>query len=102
MEAWVAKTLRSILNVLRESGASLCLLHDRGVIHHQADLAMGAWADSWLEQIKTTENRLEVSDPLSGVDILKELESLVCLTKNRWIWPLGHDQIHVIEALAFR
>ena len=101
LEAWTARTLRAILDVLRKSGSSLYLLHDRGVINQDADLALGQWADSWLEQLNTSESCLEIIDPLSGIDFLKELCELPCQTKKRWIWHLGPGQTHVVEALAY-
>jgi hypothetical protein len=101
LEIWISKLLASILNSLRKSGSNLYLLHDKGVIHQDADIALGDWTDSWLEQLKTMEKNLDVSDPWSGVDVLTELNSLNCLAKNRWIWPVGPAQIHIVEALAY-
>ena len=101
LEVWTARVVRAILLALRQSGSSLYLLHDRGVIHQDADIALSEWADPWTRQLNTSERNLEVSDPLPGVDVLKELSQLNCRNKNRWIWPLGPGQIHVVEALAY-
>jgi hypothetical protein len=101
LDAWVAKTVRGILTVLRRSNSKLYLLHDRGVIHQDTDLGLGEWKDSWLEQMKTSEQSLDVSDPLVGVDVLEEFMDIPCQSKKRWIWPVAADQIHVIEALTF-
>ncbi|MCL1909197.1 MAG: hypothetical protein FWG12_07535 [Holophagaceae bacterium] len=102
INVWTAGILRSILQVLRSSNSSLFLLHDRGVVHQEADIALGEWTDSWAEQVKSNNSYLEASDPLSGLDILEEFNKLTCKSKSRWIWPLGTSQIHIIEALAFK
>jgi hypothetical protein len=101
LDAWSAKTAKAILAVLRTSGSNLCLLHDRGVIHQDTDLALGEWADPWTKQLRSSDSSLEASDPMPGVDVLEELKALNCLNKARWIWPLGPGQIHVVEALEF-
>ena len=102
LDEWTARALRAILAVLQQSGSHLYLLHDRGAIHQDAQISLGGWSDSWTEQLITDENVLEVSDPLAGVDILRELGALACKYSERWIWTLGQGQIHVVEALAFR
>jgi hypothetical protein len=101
LEFWVARLLRAILAVLRDSNSALCLLHDRAVIHQDADIALGGWEDSWTEQLKTSERILEASDPLSGVNFATELSRFPCRTKERWIWSLAPKQIHIVEALAY-
>lgn len=101
LDIWIARLLRAIVDVLRDSNSALCLLHDRAVIHQDADIALGGWEDSWAEQLKTSERILEASDPLSGVDFLNELNGLSCRAKERWIWPLAPKQIHIVEALAY-
>ena len=101
LDIWNARLLRAILDVLRDSDSALCLLHDRAVIHQEADIALGGWEDSWTGQLKTSERFLEASDPLSGVDFVAELNGLPCRTKERWIWPLAPKQIHIVEALAY-
>jgi len=100
LDEWNAKMLRAILGVLRDSNAALFLLHDRAIIHHEADVALGEWADTWQGQLKTSERFLEASDPLSGVDFINELNGLDCRAKERWIWPLARKQIHVVEAIG--
>ncbi|MCL1894226.1 MAG: hypothetical protein FWG02_08345 [Holophagaceae bacterium] len=102
LDVWVARVLKCILGIFQKSGSNLYLLHDRGVIHQDADLALGEWEDSWIEQIKSIEKHLEASDPLSGVDMLVELNKFTCHSKKRWIWPLGSKQIHIVEALVLR
>jgi len=101
LDNWSAKTVRAILSVLRQSGSNLYLLHDRGVIHQDVDVSLGEWADPWTKQLRTSQRYLEASDPMPGVDILKELGNLRCQHKNRWLWPLGPQQIHVMEALHY-
>jgi hypothetical protein len=102
LDEWTAKVVRSLLNVLRQSGSDIYMLHDRGVVHQDADLALGEWTDPWPEQLRASESALDISDPLPGIDILQELDSLSCKNKNRWIWPVGAEQIHIVEALEYR
>jgi hypothetical protein len=101
LDEWIAKMLKSILDALKNSNSALCLLHDRAVIHQDADIALGEWDDSWQGQLKTSERLLEASDPLSGVDFIEELGGLPCRAKERWIWPLATRQMHIVEALAY-
>ncbi|MDR1840338.1 MAG: hypothetical protein LBQ86_00210 [Holophagales bacterium] len=101
LDAWTARAVRAILSTLSQSGSNIYLLHDRGVIHQDADVALGEWTDPWTKQLRTSERDLEVSDPLPGVDVLKEFSQLVCRYKNRWLWPLGPAQVHVVEALVY-
>jgi len=101
LDAWTARVVRALLNVLRQSGSKLYLLHDRGVVHQATDLALGEWTDPWPKQLRATESTLDISEPMPGVDVLEELNLLKCESKNRWIWPVGTEQIHVIEALAY-
>jgi hypothetical protein len=101
LDAFATKMARAVLATLRQSGANLCLLHDRGVIHQEADLALGEWADPWTAQLRTSADSLEVSDPLPGIDVLQEMKELKCRRRARWIWPVGPAQIHIIEALEF-
>jgi hypothetical protein len=100
LDAWVAKVVRAVLVVLCNSGATLHLLHDRGVIHEYADVSLGDWTDPWTKQIRTRGGTLEVTEPLPDIDILEELAPRPCIEKKRWIWPLGPRQTHVIEAIS--
>jgi hypothetical protein len=77
-------------------------LHDKAVIHEEVVLGLGEWAGSWADHIINSEKLLAASDPLCGVDFIEELKDLKCLSKERWIWPLGPRQTHIVEALAFR
>jgi hypothetical protein len=102
LDAWSAKLARAVLTVLGDSGSSLCLLHDRGVVHEDADISLGDWTDPWTKQLVTTKTSLDVSDPLPGVDVLEELAARQCVEKRRWVWPLAPGQIHVVEAISMR
>ena len=105
LDVWTARAIRAVLAILGQrgaKGAGLYLLHDRGVIHNETDLSLGAWADPWTAQLKTGATGLEVEDPLPGVDVLEELKHLRPTSQARWLWPLGPGQTHVVEALAFK
>jgi hypothetical protein len=99
LDAWSAKAAKAVLAVLCKSGADLHLLHDRGVIHEDAGVSLGDWADPWTKQLAAAKKSLEASDPLPGVDVLEELAPRPCIGKERWIWPLGPGQVHVVEAI---
>jgi hypothetical protein len=100
LDAWAAKAARAVLAVLGESGAGLYLLHDRGVIHNDADISLADWMDPWTKQLRSDAMSLDVSDPLPGIDVLEEFAPRPCHTKKRWIWPLGSRQMHVMEAIV--
>jgi hypothetical protein len=100
LDIWCAKLARAVLAVLGKSGSNLHLLHDRGVIHEDADVSLGDWTDPWTKQLRTREKSIDVSDPLPGVDVLEELIPRPCIEKKRWVWPLGPRQIHVMEAIS--
>jgi hypothetical protein len=102
LDEWTAKLVRGLLTLLRQSGSNLYLLHDRGVVHQDADLALGEWTEPWPKQLRASADSLDVSDPLPGIDVLEELNPLNCNNKNRWLWPLGAEQIHIVEALEYR
>jgi hypothetical protein len=102
LDAWTAKVAKAVLAVLGQSGSSLYLLHDRGVVHEDADVSLGEWTDDWTKQLRSEKKSLEVSDPLPDVNVLEELAPRTCREKTRWIWPLGPAQLHVMEAVSFR
>jgi len=102
LDEWTSRVVKTLLSVLRQSGSNLYLLHDRGVVHQETDLALGEWTDPWPKQLRASDSTLELNDPLPGIDVLEELKPLRCESKNRWIWPVGREQIHVVEALAYK
>lgn len=96
LDAWVARALRNLLGTLRESGADLWLLHDRGVVHGGPKLALGSPAEPWTAQLQAAVP-LELEDPLCGVDLRAEVP---VARLDRWLWPVGPDQLHVMEAVV--
>lgn len=96
LDDWVARTLRAFLAELRTSGAALWLVHDRGISHGPAVFDLGPPAEPWTDQIPKA-SELELSDPLCGVDLRRELP---VKRLERWLWPVGPGQTHVMEALV--
>lgn len=101
LDAWTLRALRAFLAVLRDSGARLWLVHDRGVIFGDPQVTLGPLRDPWTAQL-VSRDTLEVSDPLLGLDVRRELEGFHVEQQVRWLWPLAPGQLHVVEALAAR
>ena len=99
LEGWTARALRAVCEALRESGAALWLLHDRAVIHGAARVDLGPLEDSWMGQLRSPA-ALEVDDPLPGLDALAFFREHPRLAFDRWLWPVGEGQLHLMEALA--
>jgi hypothetical protein len=100
LDAWTARLVRHLLETLAASGAELWLVHDRAVLSGGKPLELAVFTPDWRAQLQATE-RLEILDPLAGVDVVAALEGLPPLRAERWLWPLGPDQLHVVEALAY-
>jgi hypothetical protein len=100
LDAWTGRAIKVVCETLRESGASLWMLHDRAVIHGDQPMVLGPLAEDWAGQIKSA-SPLEVSDPLVGLDLLRIFEQRSRISVHRWIWPVGEGQQHLMEALAF-
>jgi len=100
LEAWTARLVESLLELLASSGAELWLVHDRAVLDGARPLSLGAFAADWKAQLQG-EGPLEAWDPLAGVDVSRSLQERVPLHQERWLWPLAPDQLHIVEALAF-
>ena len=103
LQAWTRRALEAFLAVLAGSGATLWLVHDRGVVFGEGPLRLGPWAEPWTAQLRSR-GELEVSDPLLGLDAgaLLGAAGLDIHRRDRWIWPLAPGQRHVVEALALR
>jgi hypothetical protein len=103
LDQWIARSLRAHLTRLAATPGSLRLVFDRGVVHGGDGLALGAWTDAWEEQL-LGRGRLEVEDPLCGVDPVAELRLRdpvrEVLKRERWLWPVAPGQTHVVEAVA--
>lgn len=100
LEAWVARLVVALLAVLEGSEAELWLVHDRAVLEDATSLVLGDFAPDWRAQLGGVA-RLEAWDPLGGVDVLEALHRRPSLRQSRWLWRLGPDQLHLMEALAF-
>jgi hypothetical protein len=104
LAAWTARAITAFLQVLRESGADLWLVHDRAMLFGGGALALGPWEDAWVGQLLIDGQSIEVSDALAGVDVPALLagRELGIAEKDRWIWPVTLGQRHIIEALEVR
>lgn len=99
LDAWIAQTLRLLMQTLQESGAALWMVHDRMTFAGEAHLSLGAFHNNWRDQIKGS-GWLDAADPLVGLDF-PELLLRTPDRWERWLWPLADDQVHLMEAMAF-
>jgi hypothetical protein len=104
LEAWTLRALQAFLEVLRDSGANLWLVHDRAVVFSGGDLDLGPWEPDWTRQVRSAGPPIEASDALAGLDVARVLPGgELSLERNeRWLWPLAPGQLHVVEALVLR
>nr|WP_320132997.1 hypothetical protein [uncultured Holophaga sp.] len=96
LDAWIRRILESHLSLLRDSGAGLCLVHDRAVIHGESPISLASGETDWLRQLRA-DTPLTLSDPLAGLDPMEVLGDINHW--ERWIWPVTPSQQHLIEAL---
>lgn len=101
LEGYVVKAVRHHLEILGESGAELCLLYDRAVFFDPPELELRVWTEAWRHQLRAVEE-LEARDPLMGVDPGVVLGNLHAVAQDRWLWPVGPQQLHLMEARRFR
>jgi hypothetical protein len=100
LDAWTARVIRAVCEALVESGASLWLLHDRAVVHGEASVALGPLEDEWTNQLRSRA-ALELDDPLPGLELRRILAIRHEMSFERWLWPVGPGQMHLMEALAY-
>jgi len=100
LDAWTARGLQAVCQVLAESGAALWLLHDRAAIHGEGPVELGPQEEAWARQLKG-QTSLEVSDPLLGLDLRQAFQGRRETHWKRWLWPVGPAQTHLMEALAY-
>lgn len=100
LDLWTARMVRGLLDALQGSGAELWMVHDRAVLTGDPP-ELGLFTLDWKAQLRATQ-ALEIVDPLAGVDVVQTFGGLPLLRGERWFWPLGPDQLHLVEALAFR
>lgn len=99
LDAWTVRGIAAVCQVLAESNAALWLLHDRAVIHGEGPVALGPLEDAWASQLRS-QTPLEVSDPLLGLELRHAFSSRQETFFDRWVWPVGPGQTHLMEALA--
>jgi hypothetical protein len=101
LDLWTAAAVRAVLQVLAESGAEVCLLHDRGVAWGDAEpRPLGPWRDPWMAQLPL--GHWEVSDALGDVEVGASFEGThEVRARERWWWPVGPGQLHLVEAWRF-
>jgi hypothetical protein len=98
LNAWTARAVRAFLAVLLESGAELWLVHDRGVLFGTTQATLGPMEEPWTAQLRGAVP-VEASDPLCGVDVLREIQARGWDRHQRWLWPVAPDQTHIVESL---
>jgi len=98
LDQWVCRVLRSHVRVLRESGAELCLVYDRAVIHGDAPVQLGPFQPDWKRQLRSP-GCLTLSDPMVGLEAEELLHAP--MRWERWLWSLSPDQRHLMEAVAW-
>jgi hypothetical protein len=101
LDRWTARLVEHFLAVLAESDADLRLVHDRAVFGGGDAPALGDFTLRWKEQLRAT-GTLELWDPLAGVDVLERLSGRPWVSGERWLWPVGEGQLHLVEAVAVR
>lgn len=98
LDRWTARVVVAFLAALRESGAALALVHDRAVL--EQPVGLGPWSDDWRVQLRS-EDPVTARDSLCGVDVLSVM-GRAPQRAERWLWPVGPGQVHLVEALGFR
>ncbi len=101
LDLWTARLLGQLLAILERSGAELWLVHDRAVLGGERAARLGDFQPDWRSQLQA-EGALEAWDPLAGLDVVAGLEARSPLRQERWVWPVGPGQLHLVEALAVR
>lgn len=99
LDGWTARALQAVCAVLLDSGAALWLLQDRAVIHGPSQVELGPLEDSWIHQLRSPVP-LEVGNPLPGLEAPAFFQERPRLDFERWLWPVGEGQLHLMEALA--
>ena len=100
LDAWTVRAIQAVCEALSESGAALWLLHDRAVVHGDTPLELGPLEGGWAQQLHSRVP-LEVGDPLLGLDIRRIFTDRQETSFDRWLWPVGPGQLHLMEALAY-
>jgi len=100
MDAWLLRSLDAFLDALDSSGAALWMIHDRAVIWGNQTVCLGPLGDPWMAQLRSSHS-LEVHDPLCGLDVREKFSTRPERVFDRWLWPVGEGQVHVMEALAY-
>lgn len=99
LECWTRQTLQTHLQVLRESGAELCLIYDRAVIQGSSPIQLGPFEHAWTRQLQAA-SPLDLIDPLPGLEPGDHLPDPI--SWERWLWTISPEQRHLVEALAWR
>lgn len=101
-EAWTRRAVQAVTGAVAESGASAWMIHDRAVMHGSQTntLSLGPFEDPWPRQLQSPAP-LEASDPLLGLDLRTYFPDRRVMKAQRWLWPVGPGQLHLMEALAW-
>lgn len=105
VDAFGARVIAALLEALKESGAELWMVHDRAILERLTpDACLGPFDPDWRQQLGAAMPaplHLEAYDPLAGVDVWDVFAGRTCLKSERWLWPVGVGQVHLMEGLAF-
>ena len=67
-------------------------------------LALGPWAEAWMDQLEAERTPVEARDALAGVEARAVLANrgLAVVHTERWLWDLAPGQRHLVEAIRAR
>jgi hypothetical protein len=99
LDAWTAKAVEAVLRAIGESGANLWMVHDRATFEGEADLVLKSFSPRWQDQVGG-KGILNAADALCGLEV-SEVLGRTPDHWERWFWPLGEDQVHLMEAMTF-
>jgi hypothetical protein len=101
LDGYIARAVAHHLEALSESGAALVVIHDRAVFFGSPEITLGPWSEQWRDQLRGS-TTAEASDPLVGMDPASCLDAGRVTHVERWLWLVGPDQLHLMEARVLR
>ena len=97
LQVWTQRVLQAHLELLRDSGAQLCLVYDRALVHGSSPVQLGTFQADWTKQLHAP-GRLTLTDLLGGLQVEPLLPNLTYC--ERWLWTLSREQRHLVEAVT--
>jgi len=98
LEDWTRRTVQAHLQLLKDSGAELCLVYDRALVQGEAAISLGPFEADWTRQLHAS-GSLSLTDLLEGF----QPESVMGtpIRCERWLWTLSRHQRHLVEAATW-